>query len=77
MHTLKRRDFLKVSAVVPLAPLLASCADEHSIRIDDSLPVGPFGATDGDFRSGRCWRTECRCNNRVAACGASSRSTRT
>jgi hypothetical protein len=44
MHTLKRRDFLRLSAVAPLAPALASCADEHSIRIDDTLPVGPFGA---------------------------------
>lgn len=42
---MKRRQFLQVSAAVAAtAPLVTACGSDHSLRIDNSLPVSPFGA---------------------------------
>lgn len=39
-----RRQFLKLSAGAAAAPIVTACADEHNVTIDNSLPVGNYGA---------------------------------
>lgn len=42
---MQRRQFLQLSAVATTAPLIHACSDdEHTVSIDRSLPVSPFGA---------------------------------
>jgi NAD(P)-dependent dehydrogenase (short-subunit alcohol dehydrogenase family) len=42
---MNRRQFLKAStALAATAPLVTACGSDHSLSIDRSLPVSPFGA---------------------------------
>jgi NAD(P)-dependent dehydrogenase (short-subunit alcohol dehydrogenase family) len=41
---LNRRQFIQASAATAVATTLPACS-EHSVEIDTSLPVGPFGAS--------------------------------
>jgi NAD(P)-dependent dehydrogenase (short-subunit alcohol dehydrogenase family) len=42
--SIQRRQFLHLSLAAAAAPWLVSCTDEFEVTIDNSLPVGPFGA---------------------------------
>ena len=43
-HNLSRRRFIQASAGLAAAPVLSGCSDDPDVTIDNSLPVGPFGA---------------------------------
>ena len=43
---MKRRQFLQATAAVAAtAPLVTACGSDHSLSIDNSLPVSSLGAT--------------------------------
>ncbi len=44
MTGINRRQFLQASAVGVAASTLPACSGDHTISIDTSLPIGPYGA---------------------------------